>query len=339
MRTEDEPIYNLLQLPSPPLNTSNETQTPSVIIASIGDIALDNARPTLELVKEKDVDLLILNGDISYQADPEGLHQILDEVLGETFPVVITVGNHDTGIFTDYQEVFLERYNKYRESVTTEETDEVEVLRCLGEIGVNQVCSFKNLGFVLSGLGSTCMNDDELNANLQNQLRFMQENNVIWRTVYIHKNQELLQTGSKKDEVGYLAYELSIAMGAAVMNAHEHQVARTKSLKRVGPRIQDFVLASADDLFEAINGTETLTVGEGTSFVVLNGLGGKSIRKATREGLGRPWWSTVFHSGNDANYGAHFCEYNVNGQNDLAYCYFETVDGRIVDEYFVRSTN
>ena len=310
------------------------------IIASIGDTSLKNARPIYEIVKRNNADLLIINGDITYAADPAGLHALLNDIFGEAYPVLITVGNHDTGIYTDYQEVFLERYNAYKASIANQSLSDVEVLRCEGEIGVNQFCSYKNLGFILSGIGSTCMDDAQLNRNLEQQLGVMEENKLLWRSVFIHKNQHLLQTGTKFDEVGYFAYQESFRRGAAVMTAHEHSYARTKQLENVGSRPSEFVIVPEEELEELIDGMEVLAVGPSSSHVVSNGIGGKSFRGARRQARRRPWWQTLFNGdNNNFNYGAHFCEYNVQGRNDLAYCFLETVDGTKADEYFIVSQN
>lgn len=307
-------------------------------IASIGDIEIDSdGRKNLENVASKNPDFLVVNGDITYLADPEGFDAILTDIFGPNFPVMVTVGNHDTGIWTDYQKVVQDRYNRYLASVEGDE--EVTQLRCEGTIGVDGFCSFNNFGLIFSGLGSTCGDDDDLNVNLKAQLQVMEDNDVVWRTVFVHKNQRLLQTGSKIDEVGNQAYENSLSFGAVVMNSHEHTYARTKQLSGVGSSASDFSFVSEEDQ-ENIDGVELINVGADSFAVVANGLGGKSIR-SPKSGLeSNPWWGKTFNDRSSGiNYGAHFCEYGVNGEANLARCFFETVDGFVVDEYFVRSNN
>ena len=74
------------------------------------------------------------------------------------------------------------------------------------------------------------MNDVFLNTQLEEQLTTLHNEGTVWRTVFIHKNQELLQTGGKKDDVAIDAFRNSLDFGAVVMNAHEHQYVRTTSL-------------------------------------------------------------------------------------------------------------
>lgn len=325
---------SLLQSNETPLFNVSRDENITIVVASLGDIALSNSGPTLELVKRKNPDLLIMNGDLTYEADPKGLVKQLNLILGPEFPVLITVGNHDTGIFTDYQEAINNRYRVYRQA----NEDDPLSLRCSGVIGVDQVCSFHSMGIILSGLGSTCLNDPFLNEALEDHLEHLNTSGVTWKTVFIHKNQHLLQTGDKEDEVGYFAFEKSIEHGALVVNSHEHQYARTKQLSAVGKHPSDFVLSTdvPKTSINSPNDTEVLVLKEGSSVVVLNALGGDSIRKATKAAKDRFWWQQIFSSSSiGANYGVHFCEYFIDNTENVARCFMETIDGKIADEYFL----
>ena len=72
---------------------------------------------------------------------------------------------------------------------------------CDGEVGIQQSCRFGNIFVILSGIGTLGTNhleylDKSLKMNSNMQFKF-----CIW-----HKNQHLLQTGDKPDEIGYQAY-------------------------------------------------------------------------------------------------------------------------------------
>lgn len=328
---------DLLSTTDAPQFTSRQTfSLPGTIkIATIGDTTMKEGKIAMELAKSKGIDLFVVNGDLTYAADPEGFDRTLSEVFGENFPVFVTVGNHDTGIYTEYQEVVQDRYERYRQSVAG--LDPLTTLLCDGMIGVNSKCSFFNMALFFNGLGSSCSNDDFLNEDLSEGLAAADSQDVVWRLVYIHKNQRLLQTGGKRDEVGVEAFENSLRYGAYVLNSHEHTYARTKELYGVGLKADDFVFREEADV---LDGKEVINLGANSFGVVANGLGGKSIRDV-EAGLDKnPWWASTFHDASEGiNYGVHVCEYGINGEGNLAYCYFETLDGLIVDEYYLRSNN
>eukprot|EP00924_Labyrinthula_sp_SR-Ha-C_P014979 maker-scaffold_9-snap-gene-4.13-mRNA-1 protein AED:0.00 eAED:0.00 QI:191/1/1/1/1/1/4/95/507 len=346
--TADEPIFDL----------SAEIQP--VRVAYIGDVSIKKLETMLTFISSEGADIIVINGDLTYYQAHEEFQNTIFDVLGEGFPVLITVGNHDTGEFTLYQEVALNIYNKVQDSYDANSSS-VEKLQCSGVIGVNHFCSFRNIGFVLSGLGSTCMDDEFLEEELESQLDILNSSSVLWRNLFIHKNQKLLQTGDKADEVGWKAYELSIKYGTTVFNSHEHTYARTKELISLGEEN----LVSSDDGRLVVENTTTVTLGtsgltlnegfefsdtvevvdlgSGSTVVVANGLGGKDVRDA-RSGLeSNSWWATTYNSndrGSGATFGAHFCEYNAEFVNETAaYCYFKTLDDELVDEYILLNQN
>ena len=312
----------------------------SVLIAQFGDTTLEHLEKNLQLVKDAGADLLIINGDLTYYAEIAGLEKAIISSLGDDFPVLNTVGNHDTGIYTEYQAVFQRQYNRYRNTHSG-----VGDLLCEGEIGVSQVCSFRGLGIVLSGIGSTCSTDERLNAKLVEQLQLFENQNVTWKSVFIHKNQHILQTGSKKDEVGWAAYEAALASGAAMYNGHEHAYARTKQISAFD--IANQVITTTENTgpefssANLTNGThanlDVLVVKSGATHVVLNGIGGKNVRSATDDAQNDPWWSSLYNSNVGAVFATHFCEYRAFGRDDLAYCYLENIRSEIVDQYVVLS--
>jgi hypothetical protein len=79
--------------------------------------------------------------------------------------------------------------------------------------------------------------------------------------------------------------------------------------------------------------SNNLILSEGASFAFVSGLGGKGIRTKIG-GLGaNHWWASVYTADENANFGALFCSFNVNGSEDEAVCYFKDIEGNIVDSF------
>jgi hypothetical protein len=78
------------------------------------------------------------------------------------------------------------------------------------------------------------------------------------------------------------------------------------------------------------NTSSTLALDEGNSFAFVSGLGGRNIRNQDQSW---PWMAAVYTSDQNANYGALFCTFNVNGQPDHADCYFKDIDGVVPDQF------
>ncbi len=77
--------------------------------------------------------------------------------------------------------------------------------------------------------------------------------------------------------------------------------------------------------------SNTLVIEKGKSFAFVSGLGGKSIRKNQKRG--GDWWASIYTSNQDADFGALFCTFNVNGDPTRADCNFHDIRGRVPDRF------
>ena len=130
-----------------------------------------------------------------------------------------------------------------------------------------------------------------------------------------------MQAGGKGDETGWEVYERCREGGAIIATGHEHSYSRTHLLSDM----ENQTIASTSD---------TLVLRDGESFVFVSGLGGASIRDQERDG---EWWATIYTSDQNANHGALFGVFGVEGREDLAYFFFKDIDGAIADEFWVVS--
>lgn len=275
-------------------------------VAFIADSGLDkDSQAVLRLIRDEGTDLVLHQGDFNYQDDPDTWDQQINNILGEDFPFLASIGNHDIAAWAGYQKKLEDRLER-----TTDIT-------CTGDIGVKATCTYQDILIVLSGVGTI---GSEHETYLQEQLA---NSDSTWKICSWHKNQKLMQVGDKKDEVGWQAYEICRKAGAIIATGHEHSYSRTYLM----------------DNFETqsiVNFSSTLDLKPGQSFAFVSGLAGKSIRSQEDKLADNPWWASVYTSDQNANYGALFCTFDDKG-NGQASCYFKDIEGNIVDQFELTS--
>jgi hypothetical protein len=280
---------------------------PGFKIAFIGDQGTGSgARSVLELIRDEETDMVLHQGDFDYNNDPDTWMQQIDDILGPTFPYFASVGNHDVVAWEGYQSKLLSRLNR------------IEGAICTGDLGVNSACTYKGIYFVLSGIGTIGSNHIEcFRKELANS-------NADWKICSWHKNQHLMQVGGKPDEVGWEAYEACRLAGAIIATGHEHSYSRTYLMSN----FESQTIASTSN---------NLILSEGESFAFVSGLGGVGIRPQVDRLGDKPWWASVYTADENANFGALFCSFNSNGNENEAVCYFKDIDGNIVDSFNLTS--
>lgn len=286
----------------------------SVTIAFIGDQGWEPAglangpRAVLQLIADEGVDAVLHQGDFDYLDDPAAWEQQIDEVLGPDFPYFVSVGNHDVAAWYGaggYKERMEQRAQRIG-------------VPWSGELGEMSAVEFEGL-YLLFVAPGTLGSENSIYADYIAER--LSANDAVWSICSWHKNQTLMQLGSKSDATGWAVYERCREGGAIVATAHEHSYSRTHLLSDM----ESQAIASTAD---------TLVISEGASFAFVSGLGGKSIRDQDRAG---DWWAAVYTSDQGANYGALFGEFGVDGRDDLAHFYFKDIAGVIADEFWVVS--
>jgi len=219
-------------------------------------------------------------------------------------------------MWKDYQQKLYERLAK---------TPDVT---CTGDLGIKSTCTYQGLFFILSGIGTFGTGDhgkfikDELSKN-----------NSIWSICSWHKNMNKMQVGRIDDGTGWEVYEECREGGAIIVTGHEHSYSRTKTLISIKNQIVDTDWPDSNNL----------KLGNGTSFVVVSGLGGVNIRNQdhclpTTFPYGcNGEWASIYTSDQGASYGAFFCSFPVEGQQNKASCYFKDINENIPDEFNVTS--
>ena len=303
---------NATQQSSTPNPSSPPTALPAVVdapkpnyrIAFVGDQgATVDSQAVLKLIKASNVQLMVVLGDFDYTDDPNTWDKMLTDTLGDSFPVIAAVGNHDTGAWPGYKAKLTTRLAKLKD------------ITCDGDYGVNMKCKVPGITLAISGVGTMGTGHE---AYLDKTLA---EAKTPWKVCNWHKNQKLLQVGGKTDEVGYLAYETCLKYGAFVATGHEHSYERTHLLSSMEKQ----TIASKES---------KLVLEPGKSFAFVSGLGGREVRN---QELAGDWWAKIYTSNQAATFGVLLCDFNIENNPRKAHCQFKNIAGQIVDDFYMES--
>ena len=284
------------------------------MIAFIGDQGYEpvgesqGPRAVLQLIKDEGADAVMHQGDFDYQDDPAAWLQMIDDVLGPDFPYFVSVGNHDALMWEGeggYKDLMERRMNRLG-------------LAWEGELGEMAAIEYQGI-YLLFGTPGTLSTDPTVYADFFASRLSADES--LWSICSWHKNQRLMQVGSKSDATGWDVYDRCREGGAIIATGHEHSYSRTHLLSGM----ESQTVASTSD---------TLLLSAGRSFVFVSGLGGRSIRDQQLDG---DWWASIYTADQGANHGALFGLFGLDGRSDRAYFYFKDIDGEIADEFWVES--
>ena len=316
-------ILFALPTPEPELEKMEITTDEGFRVAFIGDQGIHQpAIDVLNLIKDEGADMVLHQGDLDYEDNPDAWDDMVSNVLGDDFPYFVSMGYHDQTKWDEYQEKIHDRLKKNPE------------IKCVGDLGVKSSCVYKDLFFVLVAPG---VGTDELHGTVffPEYESFVEEqlknDDHIWQICSWSYNMNALQIGEKLDKTGWGVYETCKNHGAIIATAHEHSYHRTKTLIDIENQIVDPEWSYPD----------RLKVSEGSTFVFVSGIGGHSIRDQDRclpyvypYGCNEEW-ASIYTLDQGANFGSLFCTFNAGGQPHKAYCYFKNIDGIIIDEFTI----
>ena len=278
-------------------------------VAFVADQGVDqNARAVLSLIANDGVDLLLVQGDLGYVDNSADRWELnIDNSLGDDFPVLAVIGNHDGEEWPRYEQLINERVRR------------AESLRCTGRPGVKSSCRFGDLHIVQVSPGihesDQVSPDDNYDEYITESFR---NSDARWKICSWHKNQRLMQTGNKFDETGWSVYEACLAAGAIVATGHEHSYSRT------------FLLDSFENQ-QVVHRDSHMEIGPGSSFAFVSGLGGWEARSQI---TGGDWWASIYTASQGAVAGALICDFG----DSMASCKFKSIDGGIPDQFTLGRT-
>ncbi|MFK7891701.1 MAG: metallophosphoesterase [Granulosicoccus sp.] len=280
----------------------------AVKVAFVADQGVSsNAQSVLSLIKNEGTDLLLIQGDLGYADNTATSWEAnLSNIMGEDFPVLTVVGNHE-----NYEWPLYKRY-------IDERLDRVADLQCTGDPGVKASCRFGNIQVVqiapeIHEVPGVKPYDDYADF-IRNSFR---NSDATWRVCAWHKNEATMQVATKDSRVGWDIHNACLENGAMVVTGHAHTYSRTYLL-------DDYATQSV------AHRHSDMTLEPGTSFTVVSGLGGHDIRPQSRSD---DWFASIYTATQGANHGALFCTFD----NDAADCYFKSIDGSQPDRFTLNS--
>ena len=323
----------------PPEDTSHVTP---VKVAIFGDSGRgDTFRSTLNLIRAQGAEMVIHLGDLAYdEGNPDSPQQWVNDinaVLGLKFPYFFLIGNHDVRYwFTSngYNQIFIDRLAQLRPNICQVENGNKDH-------GIQSSCSYKEVFFALSGIGSYG-EDSSHEAYLEKTLS--DNADQPWKICAWHKNRTDMQVGKKSDDVTWKAYQICQKWGAMITTGHEHSYSRTRTLTKIGDQ----------ELHHGVEGeSDHVSLAPGKTFVVVSGIGGHSLRPySCKDHDQDDWWASIF----SANYqmkngvilrakecsqnrelhgmsGVLFVTFNFEGNPRLAKGVYLMTDGTVGDEF------
>jgi hypothetical protein len=297
----------------------NETEA-NLKIAFIGDVGTGvNQRAVLNLIKSEGAQAVLHQGDFDYRNDPVSFWSSVDDVLGHNFPYFVSVGNHDVAGWlspekSSYSQLLFDRI--VRIGVTPNNVQLNHEMYSL---------VFKGLKVVFVGEQKGA-GDTVYAPYIREQFK---SDKHIWKVCSWHRNMNALQVGDKTDDMGWGVFEVCKEYGAIIATAHEHSYERTKTLVSMSNQTVDPDFPDPNHLVAA----------PGRTFALVSGLGGESIRAQRRCLPATPpygckgEWAKIYTSNQNAQYGALFITFDVNGDPDKAHGYFKNISGQMVDDF------
>ena len=294
----------------------------SLRVAFIGDQGTGpGAFEVLNLIKNEEANLVLHQGDFDYEDDPNKWDNMISNILGDDFPLVATIGNHDVKAWDGYQKKLYDRLEKNPD------------MSCTGNLGIKSSCTYKGLFFIqiAPGIGGEEFQElfvpTEYNKFIEEQLS---NTDSAWKICSWHYDMNIIQDHLTPNENGWEIYDACKNGGAIIANAHKHFYSRTKTLVDIPHQVVDPEWTNPDKV----------RVKEGATFVFVSGLGGGGIHSENTGISGglfttRDSWGSIYATEQDAKHGALFCAFNSPEQSNKAFCYFKNIDGKIIDEFTV----
>ena len=194
---------------------------PEVRVALIGDTEAGvNFGSVLKMIAAEKADVLMINGDFGYGDSPETWKKrIISSVDINTLPIIATLGNHDLGSKTNTYISILNSLRTDKNGLTTACTGKAGVSEGHDITAVDEVCTFKNVSIVGSGIGQV-LTKTYLENQLTAKLKKIPQDN--WKLVGYHFTLASMNPGIKGDEATHKFFDIIRQNGGIGVQGHTH---------------------------------------------------------------------------------------------------------------------
>ena len=318
----------------------NKTSIEEVKIALIGDTSAgSNFTEVLKLIEAEKAQVIMINGDFGYNYSPEQWKQkIISTIDTQTISVIGTLGNHDVERNNANKYIsILFGFRNSNNNLINICTGSANISEGKDIAGADEVCTFKNVSIIGSGIGQI-LSTNYLENRLEQKLKEAPKEN--WKLIGYHFTLESMNPGIKGDQSTHKFFELIRKYGAIGAQGHTHSVMASC------PISSEFVKGNKiHDCHPEFNNPNERFIFPGTGLYVDSSLGGKEVRNRNRcanpneigchhmvdlisaEGYTRTdgITKTSFN-----RFGALFITFNKGSNPSKAEVYFKSIDGSVV---------
>ena len=110
--------------------------------------------------------MVLHQGDLDYEDDPDKWDSMISNVLGDDFPYFVSIGGHDVLEWNKYQQKLYDRLKKNPDA------------KCTGDLGVKSFCTYKGLFFIQVSPSFEFYEKLDHSSFIENQLN---DNDHLWR--------------------------------------------------------------------------------------------------------------------------------------------------------------
>jgi len=294
----------------------NNAAPAGLTLAFVGDSGVAHLDETLHLIRQEGASAVVFNGDTSYMQQNGDWVELFKKHLGST-PFFVAARGGDTNSLGDLQE---------RTSATWASSN---TSQCRGEVGVQNVCTHRGMGLLLSG-GSAqqavcATGSRQRKAFFEKALSEFAQQDVHWPICVFdfHSN--------RAPSTGWTNYRLCLKRGALIISSHQHPYTRTHEVTMVTDKAPHVHISRRVEPGSGVAGAAVMR--EGHSVVVFTGKESVGSDLGSGEAAIAPTQRSV------VGHGAFFCRFHVEGDPDLARCFFKDIAGNVADDFYLRRKN
>jgi hypothetical protein len=277
-----------------PWNSGSGEAIDEVKVAFMSNQPKDNAE-VLALIKEEKANMIVHIGNMGYE-DAKDWKSMLYGTLGEKdgtktklLPYLPIKGEEDSPYeekpikWSGYQSVF----KSILESAEMKEKGFKCTYNSATMIGEKMVCTYKNLYFIVSGLGFPPLVEDQ-ETFIKSAAEMSTDS---WKICAWHKSNTNLKVGDKPESAARKYYQACIDNSAIVVNGYERNYARTKTITDLNIKYDENNAEMRTPIL-VTGEPDKITLANKKGLVINSGLAGGSTPYDLVNHAADDWWAS-----------------------------------------------